>query len=171
MRKKIIVSLCLVLLSTGLFFLGKGLEAFLTPSEEVAILTVPLEEPASTEGEETLGVLQESPIKGENKALVHLQILDEVHKTRLRNLSVEFKSGVSVAEVTQSALAGQYRATGFGDSLYFTSILGISEKSAGAASGWVYYVNGQKPGSSAGSCLLKEGDELVWKFLENGLEE
>jgi len=102
------------------------------------------------------------------KASNNFVVYDSASGAYLTSLSVEFSSGDSVADVTMKALNGDYRAAGSGDSIYFSKIMGISEKSAGALSGWCFYVNGQKPGLSAGSYKLKSGDVVEWKFLKDG---
>ncbi|WDC85514.1 DUF4430 domain-containing protein [Caloramator sp. mosi_1] len=63
-----------------------------------------------------------------------------------------------------------YRAKGTGGSIYFSSIAGLKERDYGANSGWCYYVNGVKPSVGAGSYILKDGDVLEWKYLEDGLK-
>ncbi len=95
-------------------------------------------------------------------------VYDSASGTYLTSLYVKIIDGDSVADVTMKALNGDYRASGSGDSIYFSKIMGISEKSAGAMSGWCFYVNGQKPGLSAGSYKLKSGDAVEWKFLKDG---
>ncbi len=88
--------------------------------------------------------------------------------TILASIAADISDGDTVADLTMEALDGDCRATGSGDSIYFSRILGVSEKSAGPMSGWCFYVNGQKPGLSAGSYKLKAGDTVEWKFLQDG---
>ncbi|HEY5576569.1 MAG TPA: DUF4430 domain-containing protein [Clostridiaceae bacterium] len=111
-----------------------------------------------------------SPVvtKPEKKAADNFIVYDSARGAYLTSFSVEISEGDSVADVTMKALNGDYRASGSGDSIYFSKIMGISEKSAGAMSGWCFYVNGQKPGLSAGSYKLKSGDVVEWKFLKDG---
>jgi hypothetical protein len=62
-----------------------------------------------------------------------------------------------------------YKIASFGNSVYFSSINGIRERSAGASSGWCYYINGKKLGIGAGDYKLNQNDKLEWKFLKDGL--
>lgn len=81
-------------------------------------------------------------------------------------------NGETVAEVTTKALDGSkitYRTSIFGDKVYFSSINGIKERSAGASSGWCYYINGNKLSLGAGSYKLNKEDKLEWKFLKDGV--
>ncbi|MBP1744241.1 MAG: hypothetical protein H6Q58_1219, partial [Firmicutes bacterium] len=98
----------------------------------------------------------------------NFKVYDSVSGAFLASLAVDISDGDTVAEVTMSALDGDCRATGSGDSIYFSRIMGLSEKSAGPMSGWCFYVNGQKPGLSAGAYKLKAGDVVEWKFLKDG---
>jgi hypothetical protein len=104
----------------------------------------------------------------EQKASNNFVVYDSARGVSLASLSVDISDGDSVADLTMKALNGDYRASGSGDSIYFSKIMGISEKSEGALSGWCFYVNGQKPGLSAGSYKLKSGDVVEWKFLKDG---
>ena len=122
--------------------------------------------PAADSGSETTG--SAAPETAQKKAAANFTVYDSVSGACLTSLSLDIKEGDTVAAVTMKALDGNYRATGSGDSVYFAKIMGISEKSAGPMSGWCFYVNGQKPGLSAGSYSLKAGDTVEWKFLKDG---
>jgi LysM repeat protein len=104
----------------------------------------------------------------QKKASPNFTVYDSVSGTFLASIAADIKGGDTVAAVTMEALDGDCRATGSGDSIYFSRIMGISEKSEGPMSGWCFYVNGQKPGLSAGSYKLKAGDTVEWKFLQDG---
>jgi len=53
--------------------------------------------------------------------------------------------------------------------LYISAIANIYEKAYNSRSGWVYLVNGTKPGIGSGVQTLKAGDKLVWAYtLDNG---
>jgi type II secretory pathway pseudopilin PulG len=81
-------------------------------------------------------------------------------------------NGESVAQATIKTLEAakiSYKTSIFGDTVYFSSINGIKERSAGASSGWCYYVNGKKLSIGAGSYKLKQEDKLEWKFLKDGV--
>jgi hypothetical protein len=48
--------------------------------------------------------------------------------------------------------------------LYIAAISNIYEKDYNSKSGWVYLVNGAKPGVGSGVKELKAGDKLVWAY-------
>ena len=51
---------------------------------------------------------------------------------------------------------------------YFKGMLGYIEKrSGGPNSGWLFYVNGVKATVGSKAYNLKNGDKLVWKFVED----
>ncbi|HSN59018.1 MAG TPA: DUF4430 domain-containing protein [Clostridiaceae bacterium] len=104
----------------------------------------------------------------QKKASANFTVYDSVSGSFLASIAADISEGDTVAAVTMEALDGDCRATGSGDSIYFSRILKVSEKSAGPMSGWCFYVNGQKPGLSAGSYKLKAGDTVEWKFLQDG---
>jgi len=54
------------------------------------------------------------------------------------------------------------------DTYYVRSIGYLSEKAAGAMSGWVYTVNGKSPNVGSSSYKLKEGDQVVWSYTVDG---
>jgi hypothetical protein len=81
-------------------------------------------------------------------------------------------NGETAAEATSKALDAAkitYKISIFGDKVYFSSINGIKERSAGASSGWCYYINGNKVSLGAGSYKLNKEDKLEWKFLKDGV--
>ena len=59
----------------------------------------------------------------------------------------------------------EYR--GGGDSVYIEGIGYLYEKNAGDLSGWMYSVNGVRPGVSCGEYLLEDGDCIVWEYTCN----
>lgn len=48
--------------------------------------------------------------------------------------------------------------------LYVEAISNIYEKDYSDGSGWIFLVNGKKPGISCGAQTLKAGDKLVWAY-------
>jgi len=52
---------------------------------------------------------------------------------------------------------------------YFKGMLKYNERDEGPMSGWIYYVNGVKANKGSKDCnsTLKNGDKLVWKFVED----
>jgi len=104
----------------------------------------------------------------EKKPSVTFAVYDTVSGTCLTSKTVDIADGDTAADVTMKALDGDYRAAGSGESIYFSKIMGIAEKSAGPLSGWCFYVNGGKPGISSGAYKVQAGDAVEWKFLKDG---
>ena len=48
--------------------------------------------------------------------------------------------------------------------VYVMSIGGLAEKEHGAASGWIYQVNGVQPATSASNYVLSDGDVVRWVY-------
>lgn len=48
--------------------------------------------------------------------------------------------------------------------VYVSSIGGLREKACGGSSGWVYEVNGTRPGTSCDKYPPKDGDVIVWRY-------
>ncbi|QGU95717.1 DUF4430 domain-containing protein [Clostridium bovifaecis] len=102
----------------------------------------------------------------------NLIIYDETEKKTILTAKVDLENK-TVEEVTQEALKNQemgYTMLGSGDTVYFTMINGIQERTKGPLSGWCYYINGNKPSISAGAYRLKAEDKVEWKFIKNGLK-
>ncbi len=57
--------------------------------------------------------------------------------------------------------------SGSGAGLYVQGIDGLKEFNHGPLSGWMYSVNDSFPSISAGSYVLKDGDELRWQYTKN----
>ena len=55
------------------------------------------------------------------------------------------------------------KSTSFG--MYVSSIGGLAEKEHGAMSGWVYAVNGYEPNTACSNYELRDGDSLVWTYV------
>lgn len=56
------------------------------------------------------------------------------------------------------------------DSIYGTYVVAIAdlrEKEHGGGSGWVYYVNGNYANRSCDAYKVKNGDNIVWKYVSN----
>ena len=78
----------------------------------------------------------------------------------------------TVAQVTFSELdknSISYKATGRSEVVYFTMIDSLKARDKGPLSGWCYYVNGTKSSVSCGAYKLKPGDVVLWKYLEDGV--
>jgi hypothetical protein len=101
----------------------------------------------------------------------NLVISDTVSGKNILSKKVSY-NGVTAAQATIEALKAaklSYKTSTFGDSIYFSSINGIKERSAGASSGWCYFINGKKLSVSSGSYKLNKDDKLEWKFLKDGI--
>lgn len=97
-------------------------------------------------------------------------VTDTVTGRNILSIHIDF-SGGSAADATMKALDAQgisYRAQGMGDNIYFSAIGGLKERDAGPASGWCYYINGSKLGTSAGKVSVGANDRIEWKFLKDG---
>lgn len=104
---------------------------------------------------------------------VNFTIVDDVHNATILSTHGNF-SGDSVGSITMKLLDAKgikYRATGSGNSIYFSSINGVKERDAGPTSGWMYYVNGEKLNVGCGQYIPKQGDNIVWKYVKDGLSE
>ena len=53
------------------------------------------------------------------------------------------------------------------NNLYIAAIANIYEKAYNSKSGWVYLINGVKPGIGSSEQKLKAGDKLVWAYSLN----
>ncbi|MBQ1223164.1 MAG: DUF4430 domain-containing protein, partial [Oscillospiraceae bacterium] len=52
---------------------------------------------------------------------------------------------------------------------YIVAVSNIAERQFGDLSGWVYYVNRERPSVGCGEYLLSDGDEILWAYsLEMG---
>lgn len=99
-------------------------------------------------------------------------IIDNVDKSKNYSSFVNF-NGKSVADVTLEVLNRQSIPRSYTSGItgiYFSSINGQKEKSAGEKSGWNYYVNGEKGSVGASSYILKTGDKVEWEFFQNALD-
>ncbi|CDF58683.1 DUF4430 domain-containing protein [Thermobrachium celere] len=102
----------------------------------------------------------------------NVYIIDTINNKVIYKGYVEINSKTA-AEVTLKVLIENkisYRTKGTGSSIYFSSIAGLRERDYGEKSGWCYYVNGVKAPVGAGGYILKNGDILEWKYLEDGLK-
>lgn len=80
-------------------------------------------------------------------------------------------TGLTAAEATRKLLDSakiSYKTSGFGDTIYFSSINGLKERGEGSLSGWCFYINGKKSSVGAGMYKLNKEDTLEWKYLEDG---
>jgi hypothetical protein len=98
-------------------------------------------------------------------------VIDTITGKTLLSKKVVF-NGETAAKITIQVLDNaniNYRTSGFGSTLYFSSIGGLKEREAGELSGWCYYVNGEKISIGAGSYKLGSNDVIQWKYLKDGI--
>lgn len=102
------------------------------------------------------------------KAEVTLSIVgDSDTGTILSPAAVELKSGDSVLDVLKRATRSrkmQMEYQGSGAAVYVEGIDNLYEFDKGAKSGWLFRVNGEFPGKSAGAYKLKAGDVVEWLY-------
>ncbi|MEK0313426.1 DUF4430 domain-containing protein [Cohnella sp. 56] len=87
--------------------------------------------------------------------------------TILAPVSVELEDGDSVLDVLKRATRSreiQMEYMGRGATAYVEGIDNLYEFDKGSESGWVFHVNGQSPGKSAGAYKLKAGDVVEWLY-------
>lgn len=102
------------------------------------------------------------------KAEVTLSVIgDSDTGTILSPAAVELKSGDSVLDVLKRATRSrkmQMEYHGSGAAAYVEGIDNLYEFDKGAKSGWLFRVNGEFPGKSAGAVKLKAGDVVEWLY-------
>lgn len=59
-------------------------------------------------------------------------------------------------------------SSGYGASTLVSAILSLGNGAAGAASGWLYLVNGEVPDVSAGAYVVAADDTIVWRYTVTG---
>ena len=69
------------------------------------------------------------------------------------------KAGIQL-EVSYSGGYGSYYVEGIGH---------LYEFDCGRESGWVYRVNGKQPNYGCSSCVVQEGDNIVWSYTCSGM--
>ncbi len=69
------------------------------------------------------------------------------------------KAGIQL-EVSYSGGYGSYYVEGIGH---------LYEFDCGRESGWVYSVNGRQPNYGCSSCVVQEGDNIVWSYTCSGM--
>ena len=93
-------------------------------------------------------------------------IVDDVHQKTFISKTVEFDGSKSLEDYTKEFAGG---SGAYFNNGYVVKMFNLKEKSAGPLSGWVYYVNGVKPGYGMRDCYPKKGDNIVWKFVSDGV--
>jgi hypothetical protein len=121
---------------------------------------------------EVVVIKEDAPVKApQPKKQPNLIIKNDITGKTILSINVNIDNK-TVGAITLSELANKgisYRATGRGETTYFTMINNIKARDVGPLSGWCYFVNGVKPGVSCGAYKLKSNDVVEWKYLEDGV--
>ncbi|MFD1772750.1 DUF4430 domain-containing protein [Paenibacillus rhizophilus] len=95
---------------------------------------------------------------------------DSVKGTILPSTSVALSAGDSPYSLLHRTLGGKVESRTTSGGVYVYSIDGLAEFDRGAESGWKYFVNGSEPSVSADKYVLKDGDEVLWKYVSSSSE-
>ena len=87
----------------------------------------------------------------------------------LAKQAVAFSDGESVCDVLrricrENGIPLEVSVTPGSGSVYVKGICNLSEFDAGAASGWLYRVNGEECGFGSGEYTLSPGDNVEWRY-------
>lgn len=107
---------------------------------------------------------KEEPKKVEK---ITIKIIDTINNNTIASETMEITDN-TVGDITLDLLKNKgisYNCIGG----YFRAIGGLKEREAGPYSGWCYYVNGSKPSIGAFEYKVKNGDVVVWKYVEDGV--
>ena len=96
------------------------------------------------------------------KITVNMQVIGMGNTMMSGTLSVD--KGTSVYTVL-TQLASQNGLSVSGTKIYVKGIGGLKEKQHGPMSGWMYSVNGVAPNKAAIKYDLKDGDKVVWYYV------
>lgn len=105
--------------------------------------------------------------QNEKKEEPNITIIDEVNGNKVLASKRENFDGSKNLEYYTKQLAG-YDNAKYNDG-YVVMMFGLREKKAGPLSGWVYYVNGVKPNCGMRDYYPKKGDNIVWKYVRDGV--
>lgn len=82
--------------------------------------------------------------------------------------SVSFADGDTVLDILKNVTRRekiQMEFTGAGMTGYVSGIDNLYEFDEGPESGWIYYVNGARPGEGCGSYKVSGGDVIKWVYV------
>ena len=108
----------------------------------------------------------------DNMDLLDLDLQNSVPKDGviLKKTKVTLKKGDTAYSVLYKTLKDKnisMERTDTAGSKYVKGIDNFYEFSCGQKSGWIYKVNGKKPGKGSSEYKLKSGDDVVWSFTCN----
>ena len=95
-----------------------------------------------------------------------LKIYDDL-KNEILSYEFSFDDGATVYDALMYSAKQKKIAVekkGFGNSIYISSIAGISEFDKGAKSGWIYKVNGEILSISCNDYKLTDKDKIEWIY-------
>ncbi|MFC3803402.1 S-layer homology domain-containing protein [Cohnella sp. GCM10012308] len=102
---------------------------------------------------------------GASTGTVTLSVVGDAQRgTLLPPTQVDLQNGDTAYSVLDRTLPGKVKSSGSGETLYVSSINGLSELDLGPKSGWMYEVGGAYPAGSASIYRLKPGDTVVWRY-------
>jgi hypothetical protein len=93
--------------------------------------------------------------------------IESHEKTILAKTPVEIEGGMTVFDALKAATRANrmhMEFSGNGKTAYVKGIDNLYEFDNGAASGWIYSVNGEYQGIGCGLCEIKGGDSIVWRY-------
>lgn len=92
-------------------------------------------------------------------------VASEVNQPFSYTKTVTLSQGASVYDaLCKTGLSASSSSSSYG--MYIKSINGLAEKQYGGNSGWMFSVNGTTPMTSCSNYLLKEGDSVVWYYVQ-----
>ncbi|SFB55729.1 Prenyltransferase and squalene oxidase repeat-containing protein [Cohnella sp. OV330] len=102
---------------------------------------------------------------GASTGTVTLSVIGDAKRgTLLPATQMSLQDGDTAYSALERTLSGKVMSSGSGETLYVSSIDGLSELDLGPKSGWMYEVNGAYPPGSASIYRLKPGDAVVWRY-------
>lgn len=92
----------------------------------------------------------------------------------LKKTKVTFTEGETVYDILkrtckQAGIQLEVSYSGGYGSYYVEGIGHLYEFDCGRESGWVYSVNGKQPNYGCSSCVVQEGDRIVWSYTCSGM--
>lgn len=85
----------------------------------------------------------------------------------LEQTAFEIEAGDTVFDILQEAVASHklhLESSGGADAVYIKGIGNLYEFDFGDLSGWMYFVNGEKPPANCGEYVLADGDSIEWLY-------
>ena len=155
-KKKILISSIIIILVIGVFFGANLIEKKMNIQQ-------------NENDKIQISESDEKKALSENKSMeqsIYLEIIDAVNDSSLFGGNINIKDNKTLNDLMNEFLSKQgiksINKTG-----YIKMMYGLEEGKQGDTSGWIYYVNGQKPSISLEDCTVKPGDRITWKYMKN----